>query len=98
MALAATQQEVSDSVKLILKDLPLHEVSNEEVLLELKKHVSVLSEVKYSNVYIDGKRTHLRNGDRFLYVGLDQVPLLPEFLSVKEFRSRIVKPVRLQEC
>ena len=53
-------------VKLILKDLPLHEVSNDHVLAEVKKHGEVLSEMKYSNIWVDGKRTHLRNGDHFL--------------------------------
>lgn len=37
-------------VKLIIKDLPLHEVSNEHVLAAVKEYGDVLSDVKYSNI------------------------------------------------
>ncbi len=47
------------SVKLILKDLPLHEVSNNQVLNKMKKYSEVLSEVKYSNIWVNGVKTHL---------------------------------------
>ncbi len=71
VSLIAACRDNTFSVKLILKDLPLHEVSNQDTLAELKKHIKVLSDVKYNNVYVDSKCTHPHNGDRFVYVPLD---------------------------
>ncbi len=53
------------NVKIILKDLPLNEVTNDWVLLALKnlEGIEVQSLVKYSNIFVDGCCTHLLNGD-----------------------------------
>ena len=59
----------STNAKIILKDLPMNEVSNEDVLQAVKRLVDIRSEVWYSNIWIDGKRMHLQNGDRFFYIG-----------------------------
>ncbi len=62
------------------------------------KVVTVASPIKYSNIWIDGHRTHLHNGDRFFYVAADQVKDLPQVLFVKDFRARIYKPAVYSEC
>ena len=49
------RHENNDLVKIIIKDLPLHEVSNQDVLSSVKEHMDILSDVRYSNVYVDGK-------------------------------------------
>ncbi len=59
VALTVSRSNQTESVKLIIKDLPLHEVSNQDVLAALKENFEVLSEVKYSNVFINGKCIHL---------------------------------------
>ncbi len=56
------------NVKIIVKDLPLHEISNDVVLTSVKVICPIASEVKYSNIWVDGRRTHLCNGDHFFYV------------------------------
>ena len=61
--LAVSHKDNTESVKLIIKDLPLHEVSNQDVLAILKENFEVLSDMKSSNIFIDGKHTHLQNGD-----------------------------------
>ncbi len=81
-----------------MKDLPLHEVSNEDVLTAIKRHVQVLSDVKYSNVFVDGKRTHLHNGDRFVYIASDQLDKVPQTFSCRIFVARVIKPVKFQTC
>ena len=98
VALMAARRENSDSVKIILKDLPLYEVSNQDTLTVVKVHVTVLSDVKYSNVFVDRKRMHLCNGDKFIYISPDQVDKLPTTLHCKGFLARIIKPVRYQTC
>ncbi len=71
VSLAVSHKDNTESAKLIIKDLPLHEVSNQDVLAMLKENFEVLSDVKYSNVFIDGKYTHLGNGDCFVYISPD---------------------------
>ncbi len=67
-------------------------------LTTVKEHVDVLSDVKYSNVFVDGRRMHLHNGDRFLYISPDQVDKLPAVMHCKGFPARIVKPIKFQTC
>ncbi len=65
------------SVKITLKDLPLHSMGNEDVLESVKEHCEVLSMVNYSNVWHNGCITNICNGDRFVYIAatdLDKVP------------------------
>ncbi len=81
----------NSSVKLVLKDLPLNEVGNDQVLSALKKveGIDIKSQVKYCNIYIDGRQTHLRNSDRFIYV-------TPE--SVSKLGSTMVELTSDQTC
>ena len=53
----------SPTVKIVVKDLPLHEVTNEDVLEAVKQVAPVMLMIKYANIWIDGRHTHLRNGD-----------------------------------
>ena len=63
--------------KVTLKDLPLHSISNEEVLEALKEICPVQSEVWYSNIWHDGKPTSIRNGNQFVYIALSDMAKLP---------------------
>ncbi len=98
VSLNTARCENSDTVKIIIKDLPLHEVSNQEVLVAVKEAFEVLSEVKYSNVFVDGKKTHLRNGDCFLYISTDQLDKVQASMMVRAFPARLIKPVKFQTC
>ncbi len=60
--------EKQRSVRITLKDLPLHSMSNEDVLEAIRDICHVTSLVKYANVWYDGKLTSIRNGDSFMYV------------------------------
>ena len=55
----AQGQGLHSTVKLVLKDLPLHEVSNEHVLEAVKQYAEVVSEVRYSNIWVNGQHMHL---------------------------------------
>ncbi len=86
------------NVKITVKDLPLHEVSNEAVLEAVKQIAPVASPVKYSNIWIDGHCTHLRNCDRFFYVAVEEVDKFPRSLLVGDIKARILKPVVYARC
>ena len=88
----------SPNVKITIKDLPLHEVSNEEVLAVLKTITNIASPVKYSNIWLDSHQTHLRNGDRFVYIPEASVKDLPSNLFIREFKARVHKPVAYARC
>ncbi len=98
VSLAPSWHEHTESIKSIIKDLPLHKVSNQNVLAVVKELFSVLSDVKYSNVFVDGRKTHLQNGDIFLYISPDQLDKVPAMLTCQAFVARIVKPVKFQTC
>ena len=51
VSLTLSLSDHTESAKLIIKDLPLHEVSNQDVLASLKENFEVLSEVKYSKCF-----------------------------------------------
>ena len=72
------------NAKIILKDLPLHEVGNDHILKDLKKipDLDIKSTVKYCNIYMDGHYTHLWNGDRFVHVSDQSVSKLDKSLSI----------------
>ncbi len=88
------------NVKIILKDLPLNEVTNDRVLLALKnlEGVEVQSPVKYSNIFVDGHCTHLWNGDRFVYVTESSVAKIPTSLQVDDYKPRVIKPAVFNCC
>ncbi len=93
-----TCPESQRSVKVTLKDLPLHSVENVDVLAEMKNHCSVTSAVQYSNIWYNGKATNIRNGDRYIYVDDDDVAKIPDQLHVGTYLARVFKPVGLSRC
>ena len=86
------------TVKLTLRDLPLHAVSNEDVLDTLCPICEVQSEVQYANVWYDGRLTNIRNGDRFVYIDTTDVSKFGDTITVGEHRARIIKPKMLSTC
>ncbi len=88
----------SMNAKIILKDLPLNEVSNKQVLKAVKERCEVKLEVWYSNIWIDGKKMHLNNRDRFFYVADDDVAHFEKAFHVGRFKARVVKPVMHNRC
>ncbi len=88
----------AQSVKITLKDLPLHSIANNAVLMGLKEHCQVLSEVHYSNVWYEGKPTSIRNGDRFVYVAQQDVGKLPSQVKIAGAVARVFKPIALTKC
>ena len=58
--------EARHSVKVTLKDLPVHSVRNEDVLETMRTLCTITSTVKYSNLWFEGKATSIQNGDRYL--------------------------------
>ncbi len=98
MALTVARNDLTESAKLIIKDLPLHEILNQDILAALKENFDVLSDVKYGNIFINGKHTHLRNSDHFVYISLDQIDKVPLTLHCKAFIARIIKPMQFQTC
>ena len=85
-------------MKLTLRDLPLHSVSNEDVLEALKAVCEVQSEVQYANVWFEGWLTNIRNGDSFVYVHLNDLSKFEEFFSFGEHRARVFKPKMHLTC
>ncbi len=98
VSLSVSRRDQSNTVKIIIKDLPLHEISNGIMLSELKQHAKVSSDVKYCNVYVNGKRMHLQNRDRFAYVTQEEMSKIPDTLFVQGFKARIFKPPKFQTC
>lgn len=93
---ADTRPAFKDSVKMTIKDLPLHSVSNKDVLEAVKSCCPVLSEVKYSNLWVDGQLTNICNGDRFIYI--EKGNLVPDTIIVQDLHARVFKPVALSTC
>ncbi len=85
-------------MKLTLRDLPLHSVSNEDMLEALKEVCEVQSEVQYANVWFKGWLTNIRNGDHFVYVDLNNLLKFEEFFSVGEHRAHVFKPKMHSTC
>ncbi len=59
VSLNTARCENLDTAKIIVKDLPLHKISNQEILIAIKEVFELLSKVKYSNVFVDGKKNHI---------------------------------------
>ncbi len=85
-------------MKITLKDLPLHSISNEQVLEALKEICPVQLEVHYSNVWHDGGPITIHNGDHFAYVVLSDIEKLPSSLEVSGVVSQIFKPMAMSKC
>ena len=90
--------EKQRSVRITLKDLPLHSVSNEDVLEAIRDICHVTSLVKYANVWYDGKLTNIRNGNRFVYVLVSDIWSIPDTLLIRDHSLRIFKPAALSSC
>ncbi len=87
--------QCQESVKVTLKDSPLHKVSNEETLEALKEICLVQSEVCYSNVWYNGKPMTILNGDHFIYIALADVTKLPMVLEVAGEQAHVFKPIAM---
>ncbi len=87
-----------NTVKITVKDLPLHSVSNQEVLDAVKECCIVHSEVKYLNIWHNGKATSICNSDRFLYISQSDLTKVPELLEVSTYKARVFKPMALTKC
>ncbi len=88
----------SPNVKITIRDIPLHEIANDKVLQALKEFTEEASLVKYCNIWIDGRQTHLQNGDRFVYIPEGSIKDLPPSFSIKEMKACIFKPVTYAKC
>ncbi len=86
------------NAKIILKDLPINEVSNDEILKAVKQKVDIKSEVWYSNIWIDGKWTHLHNGDHFFYITERDVSQFDKVFQVCDFQAQVIKPASHNRC
>ena len=93
-----TRAGMKELVKVTLCDLPLHSVSNEEVLNAMKKVCSVISPVFYTNLWYNGYATNICNGDRYLYVDAATANKIPDQLDVGKHVSWVVKPATLLCC
>lgn len=82
-------------VKVVLKDLPLHAVSNSEVLEALHEVLEVESEVSYCNVWYKGRLTNIQNGDRFVYIKASELSKVADTLQVGNYHARVFKPKHL---
>ena len=56
------------------------------------------SQVWYSNIYVDGHRTHLWNGDRFVYVMQESTSRLGKSVLINGYQARVIKQVALSRC
>ncbi len=70
----------------------MNEVSNQDVLTQVKKTCEIKSEVWYSNIWVDGKKTHLRNGDHFFYIAEKDVDLFQKTFMVQDYQACVIKP------
>ncbi len=55
--------------------------------------VDIQSLVHYSNIFVNSQRTHLRNGDWFVYVMEQSVSKLVKSLIIEDFPTRVIKKV-----
>ena len=78
--------------------MPLHSVSNQDVLDAVKAHCPVHSEVKHSNIWCNGKITNIQNGDWFLYILQTDLVKLPDLLDVLTYRARVFKHLAMTKC
>ena len=85
-------------VKITIKDLPLHSLSNQDVLDAVKAFCPPQSDGKYLNIWFNGKITSICNGDHFLYMVQSDLSKLPEVLEVGSAKARVFKPMALMKC
>ena len=85
-------------VKITIKDLPLHSVSNQDVLDVVKAFCPPQSDVKYSNIWFNSKVISIHNGDHFLYMVQSDLSKLPEALEVGSAKAWVFKPMALTKC
>ncbi len=92
------RSNIKESVKITLKDLPLHAVDNESVLKAVRPLASVLSPVNYSNVWYNRKMTNICNGDCFVYIEAKDMNTFPSSLQIGEYVARVFKPYKQEIC
>ncbi len=86
------------TVKIMVHDLPLHEVDNDQVLEIMNGLCTVHSEVQYGTVWHDSQPTSLHNGDWYMYVSEDAVSILPDIVEIAGHCGRVYKPAALRRC
>ncbi len=85
--------EVRQSVKIMIKDLPLNSIGNEAVLEHMRDLCEVTSTVNYSNLWFEGKATSIHNGDHYLYIAKQDVSRLPNVVEIGGCKAHVFKPV-----
>ncbi len=88
----------SRSVKITVKDLPLHYVDNAQVLETFSQICTILSPVQYGTLWYNGQSTSICNGDRFFYVPEAVVGKIPMSVKVGEYKARVFRPAALMQC
>ena len=86
------------SVKITIKDLPLHAVDNEDILEVVKEHCEVQSAVAYANIWYNGHLMNIQNGNRFVYILQQDLPDLPDHVQVSDYQGCIFKPKAETMC
>ncbi len=86
------------SVKIVLKDLPLHMLNNSQVLDAMMDQYEAVLEVFYGTLWQDNQLTSIRNGDRFFYVLEGVVSTLPDTIMVAGMPARLFKPRAMATC
>ena len=82
---------MQQTVKVVVKDLPLHIVDNSQVLSVLSDICEVASEIHYRTLWHEGKPTSMRNGNCFFYVMEAVVNNLLETFEVAGITARVLQ-------
>ena len=86
------------TVKVTVRDLPLHVVDNEQVLLVISDLCVVKSEIFYGMVWHEGEPTSIQNGDHFFYISEEAVKDLPDWIDISGYQGWLVRPSALSKC
>ncbi len=73
-------------------------MTNEDVLEAVKQVAPIILTIKYTNIWIDGRHTYLRNGDQFFYVAEEEVTKFSKSLLIWDIKARVIKPVVYTRC
>ncbi len=85
------------TVKITLRDLPLHAVDNAQVLEVLSENWAVTLEISYGTLWHNGQPTSIRNGDRYFYIMEDVTELMPDSNEFGEYTARVFKPPKMMK-
>ena len=89
--------EVRQSVKITIKDLPLHSIGNEAILEHMCGLCEVTSTVNYSNLWFEGKATSIHIRDYYLYVAKQDVSKLPNVVEIGGCKAHVFNPVSMSQ-